>query len=126
MLDEQQETSTADPEAVSVTVLEDSRVEKLADIQVVERITSFHSAPLPDAETLSAYAKLIPNPRRPLRTPPPVATLGRVKLPHLAAAGRWWCLRGVSATGNPGGSFLQSPALALELQQMPVVHEPVQ
>ena len=61
MLDEQQETATADSEAASLAVLEDSFVENLAGVQVIQRITSFHSAPLPDAETLGAYAKLIPN-----------------------------------------------------------------
>ena len=62
MLDEQQELSTAESETVSCAVLEESVVEELAaDVQVIERITRFHSSPLPDAETLGAYAKLIPN-----------------------------------------------------------------
>jgi uncharacterized membrane protein len=63
MLDEQQETATADSdsEAVSLAVPEDSLVEKLAGVQVIRRVTSFHSTPLPDAETLGAYAELIPN-----------------------------------------------------------------
>src|ERR1044071_433710 len=59
MLDERQET--IDSETASMTVLDDSLVEKLAGVQVIRRITSFHSTPLPDAETLNAYAKLIPN-----------------------------------------------------------------
>ena len=61
MLDEQQETATGESEAASMAVPEDSFVEKLAGVQVIQRITSFHSTPLPDAETLGAYAKLIPN-----------------------------------------------------------------
>ena len=62
MLDEQQELSTAESETVSSDVPEESIAEDLAaDIQVIQRITRFHSSPLPDAETLGAYAKLIPN-----------------------------------------------------------------
>jgi uncharacterized membrane protein len=62
MLDEQQDLSTAESETVSSAALEESIVEELAaDVQVIQRITRFHSSPLPDAETLGAYAKLIPN-----------------------------------------------------------------
>src|SRR5262245_8168505 len=62
MLDEQQETSTAEPKTVSNAVLEEAIVEeRAAGFQVIQRITRFHASPLPDAETLSAYAKLIPN-----------------------------------------------------------------
>jgi uncharacterized membrane protein len=61
MLDEQQERTTTDSEGASPALLGDSLVEKLADVQVIRRITSFHSTPLPDAETLGAYARLIPN-----------------------------------------------------------------
>ena len=59
MRDEQQEAATADldSEAVSLPVLEDSLVEKLAGVQVIRRVTSFHSTPLPDAETLGANAE---------------------------------------------------------------------
>ena len=62
MLDEQQETTTAESKTASSAVLEKAVVEeRAADFQVIQRITRFHSSPLPDAETLSAYAKLIPN-----------------------------------------------------------------
>jgi uncharacterized membrane protein len=63
MLDEQQEKTSVDSasEAVSLSVLEDSLVKKLAGVQVIRRVMSFHSTPLPDAETLGAYAELIPN-----------------------------------------------------------------
>ena len=62
MLDERQATSTAESETVSSAVLEEAIVEeRAADIQVIQRITRFHSGPLPDAETLSTYAKLVPN-----------------------------------------------------------------
>jgi hypothetical protein len=51
-----------------------------------------HGTPFrPDQKFLEVFKddKGIPEePRRPLRTPPPVATLGRVKLPHVTAAGR--------------------------------------
>lgn len=60
MLDETQETATAS-EAASIAVLRDWLVEHFADVEVIQRITSFHSTPLPDADTLEAYAKLIPN-----------------------------------------------------------------
>lgn len=63
MLDEQQEATNADSasETVSLGVLEDSLVKKIAGVQVIRRVMSFHSTPLPDAETLGAYAELIPN-----------------------------------------------------------------
>lgn len=62
MLDERQESSTADCATVSSTVVEEALVdERAADVQVIQRITRFHSGPLPDGETLSTYAKLIPN-----------------------------------------------------------------
>jgi uncharacterized membrane protein len=61
MLDEQHDTTTEDPEVAPVATLDDPLVETLADVQVIQRITSFHSTPLPDANTLAAYAKLIPN-----------------------------------------------------------------
>jgi uncharacterized membrane protein len=62
MLDERPQMSTAESEEVSSTVLEEAVVEeRAADVQVIQRITRFHSSPLPDAETLSTYAKLIPN-----------------------------------------------------------------
>jgi uncharacterized membrane protein len=62
MLDEPHEISTASSETVSSAVLEEAIVEeRAADVQVIQRITRFHSGPLPDAETLSAYAKLILN-----------------------------------------------------------------
>lgn len=59
MLDEQ--GTGADAETATTAVLEDPLVEQLAAVQVIQRITSFHSTPLPDAETLSVYANLIPN-----------------------------------------------------------------
>ena len=59
MLDEQHDTTTTDPEIASVATLDDSLVETLADVQVIQRITSFHSTPLPDANALAAYAKLL-------------------------------------------------------------------
>jgi uncharacterized membrane protein len=62
MLDEQQESSAAESETVSSAVLEEAIIEeRAADVQVIQRITRFHSSPLPDAETLGAYAKLTPN-----------------------------------------------------------------
>jgi uncharacterized membrane protein len=62
MVEEQQEMSAADSETVSRTVLEEALVkERAADIQVIQRITRFHMSPLPDAETLGAYATLLPN-----------------------------------------------------------------
>ena len=62
MLDEQQEISTTKSETASNAVLEEAIVEeRAADVQVIQRITRFHSSPLPDAETLGAYAKLVPN-----------------------------------------------------------------
>jgi uncharacterized membrane protein len=62
MFDEQQEISTAESETVSNAVLEEAVVEeRLADVQVIQRITRFHRSPLPDAETLGAYARLLPN-----------------------------------------------------------------
>ena len=59
---------------------------------------------------------------------------GHFKFPHpwpgqnppLDNGGSGECLRGVSALGNTSGGFLQSPALAVELQQMAVMHQPVQ
>jgi uncharacterized membrane protein len=61
MFDEQ-ETSTASSETESFLFLEEPQVqERTANVQVIQRITSYHSTPLPDAEALSAYAKLIPN-----------------------------------------------------------------
>jgi uncharacterized membrane protein len=57
---DEQETG-ADSEAASTAVLEDPLAENLAGVKLIQRITSFHSTPLPDAETLSVYAKLIPN-----------------------------------------------------------------
>jgi hypothetical protein len=71
------------------------------------------------------------------------ATLGKVralspgghfKFPHpwpgqnppLDNGGSGGCLRGVSALGNTSGGFLESPALAVELQQMPVMHEAIE
>ena len=59
MLDEHE--TRADSEAASMAVLQDQLAERLADVKVIQRITSFHSTPLPDAETLGVYAKLIPN-----------------------------------------------------------------
>ena len=60
MLDEQQEA--ADPATNSSAVLQEALVEeRAADVQVIQQITSFHSTPLPDADTLSAYANLIPD-----------------------------------------------------------------
>ena len=62
MLDEQQESSTTECATVSSTVVEEAVVEeRAADLQLIQRITRFHSGPLPDGETLSIYAKLIPN-----------------------------------------------------------------
>jgi uncharacterized membrane protein len=61
MLDEQQETGFIDSEVVTTATLDDSLVEPVADVHVIQRITRFHSTPLPDAVTLDAYAKLIPN-----------------------------------------------------------------
>jgi len=61
MLDEQHHTTIADPEMASVATRDDSLVETLADVQVIQRITSFHSTPLPVANSLATYAKLIPN-----------------------------------------------------------------
>jgi uncharacterized membrane protein len=61
MLDEQHDTTITDPEVASVATLDDSLVETLTDVQVIQRVTSFHSTPLPDANALAAYAKLIPN-----------------------------------------------------------------
>lgn len=62
MLDEPHQTSAAESETVSSAVVEEEIVEDGAtDLQVIQRITRFHSGPLPDPETLSAYAKLIPN-----------------------------------------------------------------
>src|SRR6266853_5612722 len=52
-------------------------------------------------------------------------TRGQVKLPHLTAAGAG-CLRAASAVGKPLGSFLEPPALALELQQMTPMHHAIQ
>jgi uncharacterized membrane protein len=62
MLDEQQESLSTDSGTVSSAVVEEAVVEEhAADVQVIQRITRFHSGPLPDGETLSTYAKLIPN-----------------------------------------------------------------
>ena len=61
MLDEQQENATPDAEAPPAAVLRDWLAGKLADVKVMQRITSFHSTPFPDAETLGVYAKLVPN-----------------------------------------------------------------
>src|SRR5512141_960505 len=62
MLDEQHERSTVDSETVSSAVLEEAVVEeRAADVQVIQRITRFHTSPLPDAATLDAYARLLPN-----------------------------------------------------------------
>ena len=62
MLDEPHQTSAAESKTVSSAVVEEEIVEDGAtDLQVIQRITRFHSGPLPDPETLSAYAKLIPN-----------------------------------------------------------------
>jgi len=59
---------------------------------------------------------------------------GHFKFPHpwpgqnppLDSGGSGGCLRGVSASGNTSSGFFESPALAFELQQMPVMHQPVQ
>jgi len=60
MLGERQ--GAADPEGSSSVVVEEPLVEeRAAELQVIQQITSFHSTPLPDADTLSAYAKLIPD-----------------------------------------------------------------
>ena len=61
---------------------------------------------------------------------PPAATsnfptCGRVKLPHPRVAGRGM-LGGGGARRNSRRGFLQPPALAFKLQEMPVVHEAVQ
>ncbi len=49
MLDEQQEISTSESETVSSAVLEEEIVEeRAADIQLIQRITRFHSSSLPD------------------------------------------------------------------------------
>jgi uncharacterized membrane protein len=62
MRDQEQETSTAESEAVGSAILEEAVVrERAADVHVIQRITRLHRSPLPDAETLSAYASLIPN-----------------------------------------------------------------
>jgi uncharacterized membrane protein len=62
MLDEQQEMAAMDSETVSSTVVEEELVkERAADVQVIQRITRFHMSPLPDADTLGAYANLLPN-----------------------------------------------------------------
>ena len=53
------------------------------------------------------------------------STRGRVKLPHL----RWrddGTLLDARALGNSRGGLLQTPALALELQQVSVVHQTIQ
>jgi hypothetical protein len=52
-------------------------------------------------------------------------TRGRVKLPHLRWRDGGTLLDG-RALGNLRGSLLQTPALALELQQVSVVHQAVQ
>jgi len=62
MLDGQHEVSPAESETVASAVLEEAPgAKRPADFQVIQRITSFHSTPLPDAETLNAYARVIPN-----------------------------------------------------------------
>ncbi len=62
MLDKQQELTAIECGTVSSAVLEEAIVEeRAADVQVIQRITRFHTSPLPDAETLSAYARLIPD-----------------------------------------------------------------
>jgi hypothetical protein len=61
---------------------------------------------------------------------PPAATSnsptrGQVKLPHLTAAGGS-CLRDAGALGKRLSSFLESPALTFELQQVASVHHAIQ
>lgn len=62
MLGERHHDPDAESDAVSA-VLEEQPLEqsRTADVHVIQRITSFHMTPLPDAATLSAYARLIPN-----------------------------------------------------------------
>jgi transposase len=53
-------------------------------------------------------------------------TRGRVKLPHLKTAGGGRKLRHRSAFCLSGGGFFEPPALALEAEQVSVVHDPIE
>lgn len=58
----QHDLSAPDSETVTAAVSDNElRNLRAADVQVIQRITSFHSTPLPDAAALRAYATLIPN-----------------------------------------------------------------
>src|SRR5262245_24994746 len=59
---EQDESGSRECETISSAVLDEAVVaERSADVQVIQRITRLHMSPLPDAETLSTYARLLPN-----------------------------------------------------------------
>jgi len=61
MSGDEHDGSHAESETVNAVLEEAPGEERAADVHVIQRITSFHTTPLPDAATLSAYARLIPN-----------------------------------------------------------------
>lgn len=62
MVDDQLDSLPADIEALAGPILEALSEEKRAAVvRVVQQIKNVHSGPLPDPDTLRAYAKLIPN-----------------------------------------------------------------
>lgn len=61
MWEEQQDGSHPESETATAVLEEAPGEPRAADVHVIQRITSFHTTPLPDAATLGAYARLIPN-----------------------------------------------------------------
>jgi putative ABC transport system permease protein len=57
---------------------------------------------------------------------PTSPTCGRVNFPHLSAAGRAGWLHALGARSNSRCCFFEPPTLALELQQMRVMHQPIE
>lgn len=60
MADDQRVESAPNPEAVAAPQAT-SPTERATQLQLIQRVSSFHLGPLPDPEALRTYAELIPN-----------------------------------------------------------------